>query len=205
MKEGMRLAWTWVFLTLIGATIGWITNRLAVRMLFRPRQPLRIPLIGWQFQGLLPKRRAELARSIGETVERDLMSPEMLVNHLMQNGYKDQVVNTVANHIEERLSTSLPRFVPRPLASAVKGYINDFTRRETEGLVDKMEAAMTEKLQDDLPISEIVEQKMLDFDLDELERLVIRVAAPELRYIEWLGAILGGAIGLVQALVLHLF
>src|SRR5690625_533564 len=114
-------------------------------MLFHPRQPLRIPLLGWQLQGLLPKRQADLARSIGETVERDLMSPEMLINHLMQNGYKDEVVKTVADHIEERLSASLSRFVPRPIASAVKGYIGDFTRRETAGLVEKMEITMAEK------------------------------------------------------------
>jgi len=196
--------WRWIFLTFIGAIIGWITNLVAVRMLFHPRQPLRMPLLGWQLQGLLPKRQADLARSIGETVERDLMSPEMLINHLMQNGYKDEVVKTVADHIEERLSASLSRFVPRPIASAVKGYIGDFTRRETAGLVEKMEITMAEKLQDGLPISKIVEQKMLDFDLDELERLVVKVASTELRYIEWLGAVLGGAIVFVQALVLHL-
>ena len=79
------------------------------------REPLRIPLLGWQIQGLVPKRQADLARSIGETVERDLMLSEVLVSHLIQNGYKEEVVDAVADHIEERLSASLSRFVPRPL------------------------------------------------------------------------------------------
>lgn len=204
-RRGARLVWwRWIFLTFIGAVIGWITNLVAVRMLFHPRQPLRIPLLGWQIQGLVPKRQADLARSIGETVERDLMSSEVLVSHLIQNGYKEEVVNAVADHIEERLSASLSRFVPRPIASAVKSYVGDFARRETADLVEKMEAKMVEKIQDGLPIAKIVEQKVLDFDLDELERLVVQVASTELRYIEWLGAVLGGVIGFIQALVLHL-
>lgn len=203
-REVRLMWWRWIFLVFIGAIIGWITNLVAVRMLFHPRQPLRIPLLGWQIQGLVPKRQSDLARSIGETVERDLMSSEVLISHLVQNGYKEEVVNAVADHIEERLVASLSRYVPRPIAAAVKSYVGDFARRETVELVDKMEAKMVEKLQERLPIAKIVEQKVLDFDLEELERLVVKVASTELRYIEWLGAVLGGVIGLIQALVLYL-
>ncbi|MCL6583108.1 MAG: DUF445 family protein [bacterium] len=55
-----------VSIPFISALIGWFTNYLAVRMIFHPYQPLGLgPL---KIQGLVPKRREELAISIGKTV-----------------------------------------------------------------------------------------------------------------------------------------
>ncbi|NLK52516.1 MAG: DUF445 domain-containing protein, partial [Syntrophomonadaceae bacterium] len=47
-----------------------MTNVLAIRLLFHPRRPYRLPWTQYEIQGLLPKRRMELARDIGQVVER---------------------------------------------------------------------------------------------------------------------------------------
>ncbi|HHT66442.1 MAG TPA: DUF445 family protein, partial [Clostridiales bacterium] len=52
---------------IVGALIGWFTNYLAVKMLFRPIRPWRIPLTKIELQGLIPKRREEIAVTIGAT------------------------------------------------------------------------------------------------------------------------------------------
>jgi len=46
-----------LILAIIGGIIGWITNLLAIKMLFRPFHPINIPLINLKIQGLIPKRR----------------------------------------------------------------------------------------------------------------------------------------------------
>ncbi|MEL6714072.1 MAG: DUF445 family protein, partial [Planctomycetota bacterium] len=56
----------WLLLPLVGALIGYGTNRLAVRMIFRPIEPVRI--LGFRVQGLIGRRQAEIARSIGGVV-----------------------------------------------------------------------------------------------------------------------------------------
>jgi len=53
-------------------------------------------------------------------------------------------------------------------------------------------------------VGEIIEQKVLQFDLVDLERIIYRVVGKELRHIELLGAVLGLLIGLLQALILTL-
>ena len=63
---------TFIFLPLTGALIGWITNLLAIRLLFHPRRPLRLWPLPFKIQGLLPKRREELAENIADIVSEQL-------------------------------------------------------------------------------------------------------------------------------------
>ena len=73
----------WVLPLVWGGLIGYLTNALAIRMLFRPLTRkylfgLPVPLT----PGIIPRRRGELARSIGRMVARDLLSTETLRERL---------------------------------------------------------------------------------------------------------------------------
>lgn len=70
---------------LLGGVIGYATNRLAVWMLFRPRNRWRlfgipVPLT----PGLVVANRDRLADSIGDTVGKELLSPEIVAAHLRE-------------------------------------------------------------------------------------------------------------------------
>lgn len=69
---------------LVGGIIGYITNDIAVKMLFRPLRPLylfgkRIPFT----QGIIPKERDRIAHSIGQVVGRELINKETLKENLL--------------------------------------------------------------------------------------------------------------------------
>lgn len=68
---------TLLFMAIIGAAIGGVTNHLAIKMLFRPHEAIYIK--NWRVPftpGLIPKRRDELARQLGLTVVNYLLTPE---------------------------------------------------------------------------------------------------------------------------------
>jgi uncharacterized membrane protein YheB (UPF0754 family) len=66
-----------------GAIIGFVTNVLAIKMLFRPLKAYHIFGIRIPFTpGILPRERARLARSIGAMVERELLTPQILRERL---------------------------------------------------------------------------------------------------------------------------
>ena len=59
----------------IGAFIGYLTNKIAIRMLFRPLRPwhlwgVRVPMT----PGVIPAKRQQLATNIGEMVGRHLLT-----------------------------------------------------------------------------------------------------------------------------------
>ena len=73
----------WILPPLLGAIIGYVTNRIAIKMLFRPLNPkrilgVRIPLT----PGVIPRNRFDLARTIGRMVSEQLLSPQALREQL---------------------------------------------------------------------------------------------------------------------------
>lgn len=69
---------------LIGGIIGYITNDLAIRMLFRPRKAYYIGRFHVPFTpGLIPSRKADLAQSIGNIVSDQLLNEETLRQTLL--------------------------------------------------------------------------------------------------------------------------
>ncbi len=54
-----------------------------------------VPVINYRIQGVIPKRKTELARTIGITVENNLLSYDDLVDKLLSNDLKDEIVNAI--------------------------------------------------------------------------------------------------------------
>ena len=70
----------WLLPVLVAAAIGYVTNWLAILMLFRPYERH-----GWLFiwpQGLLPRNKSKMAHEIGQKVGTELLPPESLVAEL---------------------------------------------------------------------------------------------------------------------------
>ena len=99
----------WVVPILWGALIGYFTNALAIRMLFRPltrKYLLGVPVP--LTPGIIPRRRGELARSIGRMVARDLLSPEAVRARLQSETFR-AALEAQFRHLRESL-------LRRPLA-----------------------------------------------------------------------------------------
>lgn len=188
-----------IIMPVLGALIGWVTNRIAIRLLFHPHHPWRIPLIGWELQGLLPKRRADLARTVGETVERELLSAGDLVQYLGQPHFREDLLARLAVVAGERLNSRIPAFVPHRLRDMFLALFQDFMVRECDAVFDQILAGIQKNIEAELSIGSIVENRLLEIALPDLEALILQVAGRELWHIEVLGGILGFLIGLLQA------
>lgn len=194
----------WILLPAVGALIGWFTNFVAIRMLFHPRKPVR--LFGRVvLQGVLPRRQGELARVVGETVERDLLPVDELVESLDLAGYQAQVIDAVVGHVGRRVDQNLPALLPANIKRMISAYARQVVGKEAALVVGEMVSRIKEQVRRDVKLAEFVREKMSQLDTDHLERIVVKVAATELRAIEVLGAVLGLAIGLIQAALLTLW
>ncbi len=188
---------------LVGGAIGYLTNHLAVRMIFRPIEPRRF--LGLRLQGLIGRRQGELAASIGRVVGSHLVKHEDVVAALSTL----DVETLVDRAIERGLARKVAELRRIPL---VGGMLTDqrvadlrrsFTAgllRDSEGLVEEFERAVEQGLD----VQAIVTRKVAEFPIERLEALILEVASRELAAIELLGGLLGLLVGLAQATLLHL-
>lgn len=79
----LREVLSWAAPPLVGAVIGWVTNDIAIRMLFRPLREIRVLGLRLPFTpGIFPKERRSLALSIGRMVSAELITEEALRRQL---------------------------------------------------------------------------------------------------------------------------
>jgi len=85
-------------LPLIGALIGYLTNHIAIRMLFRPLKPwriagVRIPLT----PGVIPAARHRLGRNIGNMVGDHLLTAADIRRALAEPGFQQNLRELIEN------------------------------------------------------------------------------------------------------------
>lgn len=90
---------------LIGAMIGYCTNYIAVKMLFRPLKPVKIGKVTLPFTpGIIPKRKPALARAIGNMVGKSLIGKEEIKSILSSDTMQNAVVLSISSAIENNLN-----------------------------------------------------------------------------------------------------
>ncbi|WP_346920122.1 DUF445 domain-containing protein [Clostridium sp. UBA7339] len=191
-------------LAVVGGVIGWVTNILAIKLMFRPINPIKIPLINLEIIGLIPKRKNEIAQNIGEVVAKELLSIDDIIKNAITEEDKVIFSQLVKNKIRNLVAGKMD-FVPAPFRIMVQGPIDNIIEEEVDEALKEMESEAVSHIKDKVDIKEMVEEKINELDLQELERIIINVAKKELKHIEVLGFILGAAIGIVQGLVVMLF
>jgi len=90
-----------------GAIIGFVTNVIAIKMLFRPLKEIR--LFGVRLPltpGILPRQRKRLAQSIGGMVERELLTPQVLRQRLGRDDVQENIKRTLSLFTENFVNSS---------------------------------------------------------------------------------------------------
>ena len=199
------MLYTLFFLTpLITATIGWVTNWLAIKMLFHPRKPLR--LFFWKWQGLIPRRQQQLAAEAAEIIEREIFQQHLILSEIKKIELSPYLEKTAQTLVWERIGPQL-RAIP-----LLGNFINDgiLAKFETIAAAEiKKEAGplveqVATEFESSVDLKQLIENNISAFDVERLEAIVDHVAKREFRTIERLGALLGFLIGCAQIVLFWL-
>jgi uncharacterized membrane protein YheB (UPF0754 family) len=189
--------WTWLTIPAIGALIGWSTNWLAVKMIFRPIQPRRF--LFFRVQGLVARRQQDLAKAIGRVVGKHLVEHKDVVKSLNKLDFSGILSNVLDKGLGPKIQElrGLPLiggFLTEARVQELKSSIVDGVMKHREAVIDEVERGLAKGL--DVPA--LVEKKVAAFSVEKLEAMILEVASRELRAIVVLGAVLGALIGLLQ-------
>ncbi|EOD00911.1 DUF445 domain-containing protein [Caldisalinibacter kiritimatiensis] len=190
-----------MILAVIGAMIGWLTNIIAIKLIFRPLNPIKIPLLNIKFQGLIPKRKEEIAKKIGKVVEEELISINEIIDKVIEKENLSSVLLIIKTKINKVIEEKLPSIIPTTFRNMIYSYVDDLIDGEGERLLKDLAENMVHKATTQVKISEIIEEKVNSFELEKIEEIIISVAKKELKHIEVLGGILGFIIGVMQGII----
>jgi uncharacterized membrane-anchored protein YjiN (DUF445 family) len=201
----------WLVPPLVGAAIGYITNAIAIKMLFRPLGEIKFFGMRLPFTpGILPRRRHRLAESIGAMVERELITPELISRRLNQEDVRENVKTAVAAYTEKLLAFPLSRLLPgnnRKLNPADAGAMATLFRGFIASPVFE---AIAERAIDHFFLSRSVWELLGDTSAAELRKNLEKIILSKLRsereqVSSYLGPVLEQAFPRIASLIIEFF
>ena len=186
--EFFKNIWVQIALLIILATAhGFAGAWLAVRMLFRPRQPVKILGLTIFPQGMIPRHRERLAEAIGKAVGEELVSQETVLEELFEKDFlRKKIQSVVDSYTGEFMSQNYPSLIEalpsnlrEPVLDAISSlqlkignYVNDILKSEEtlESIHNFVERRVDEVLSK--RVSETIDEETFGKILDFLETRV---------------------------------
>lgn len=186
----------------IGAGIGWVTNYVAIKMLFRPYKEINLGL--FKIQGLLPKRKHEIGESIAEVIQTELVSLQEILKSLDGEKLEKEMSVVIDRILEEKLQSEITRnfpmlamFLSSDMLEKIKCVIKKSILENKDNIVEMF----SNYLKENVDFKGIIVKNVDAFSLEKLEEVTYTLAEREFKHIEVIGAILGAIIGFVQFII----
>lgn len=198
------LDWKFILAPFICAIIGWLTNYIAVKMLFRPKKP--VTLLLFKIQGIFPKRQKALAENLGKTIEKNLISHDDIQKVINDKSFHDGFINIASRKIDDFINVKIATINPMIasfLSDDLKQKIRSVLMEELEAMVPEFLEKAASELESRVVFSEVVREKIEAFDSAKIEEILFSVMKSEFKFIEIIGGILGFVIGIIQSLLFY--
>lgn len=188
-----------LIMPVFGLFIGWFTDWLALKMIFRPLHPRKYFGVTWQ--GLFLKRRNEVTDAYAELIATEIITPRNVIDAVLRGPMSDRVLTLIQQQVDHELARHTG--VAKPLVLLAMG------GGQYRQLKDTIAESVMTRLPDTLRYVEIyaadamdirgtLVTKMRELDDEEFEGLL----RPAFQQDEWIliltGALLGGVCGELQ-------
>ena len=129
---------SYVLAPVLGGIIGYITNDIAIRMLFRPHKAKYIMGVHIPFTpGIIPKEKGRIAEALGGVISENLMNKDVLERYLLSDDMVGKVRFAVEEFIEtqkynkETVKEFLCHYLSEEEMSAISQNVNESLTKQT--------------------------------------------------------------------------
>ncbi|HEY7053213.1 MAG TPA: DUF445 domain-containing protein [Mycobacterium sp.] len=190
-----------------GFAVGFISDYIALNMLFRPLHPKKFFGL-FPFQGLLHAERDKITRDYAKILADDLFSPELLFDGVLHGPGSDKLFALVAKEVDAAIDAQTG--VAGPLVALAVG-----TKRY-RALKDRVVALVLERLPTTLQeaqdyatsvmdLETTIVEKMSQLTNEEYESILRPVFKDDEPLMIAVGAVLGGVVGEIQVQIMEFF
>jgi uncharacterized membrane protein YheB (UPF0754 family) len=191
---------------IFGLFTGWITDYVALNMLFVPSEPRRF--LGLRVHGLFLRRQHEVAETYGELIAKEILSPENLFEGMLTGPRSDRLIALVQREVQRTVDQQSG--LAKPLVVLAVGG-RKYRELKNAAAAKVIEAApttarsmfaYTEKA---LGVNTVIKEKMRELTPTQFIQILRPAFKEDEKTAIAVGALLGAAVGELQAiLVIHL-
>lgn len=190
-------------LPVISAIVGYVTNVLAIRMMFHPVEfvGLKEPYLGWQ--GVVPRKCAKMAGVAVDTITTRLITQEEIFDRLDPERIAEELEVPLSAMAQDITETVMRQHQPRLWESLPQGLrlrIVQRVQREVPEVVAEVMDEVRENIGQMFDLKDMVVTSLVR-DKELLNRIFLETGATEFRFIARSGLIFGFLFGLVYMAV----
>jgi len=193
----------YAILSLTGcAFVGWFTNVIGVKMIFRPYERVRIiGPIGWQ--GILARHAGRFAQGIADIIVQEFFTLRQLVKQVNPVAVAARVRPYLIAAIDagvERFVRDLPPVIQRSgmVGGGVLGVVKEQLAEEIDRLTPDVHDLIVRRCEALVDLRALIVENLTGGSLFRLESLIMEANAREFRWIGYNGALCGATFALLQ-------
>ncbi|TWH21075.1 DUF445 domain-containing protein [Prauserella rugosa] len=188
-----------LIMPVFGLFIGWFTDWLALKMIFRPLHPRKYFGVTWQ--GLFLKRRNEVTDAYAELIATEIITPRNVIDAVLRGPMSDRVLTLIQQQVDHELARHTGVAKPLVLLAMGGGQYRQLKDTIAESVMTRLPDTLRyveTYAADAMDIRGTLVTKMRELDDEEFEGLL----RPAFQQDEWIliltGALLGGVCGELQ-------
>lgn len=190
-----------------GFGVGFVSDYIALNMLFRPMQPTKI-LGLFPFQGALHADRENITRDYGKMMAEDLFSPDIMFEAVLQGPGSEKLFSLVAKHVAAAIDAQTG--IAGPLVKVAVGTQRYNRAKDTlvQMVLDRLPTTLLQAQDyavEVIDLEKTIVDKMNQLTDEEYESILRPVFKDDEPLVIAIGAVLGGIVGEIQVLIMEQF
>ncbi|MBN1363964.1 MAG: DUF445 family protein [Syntrophaceae bacterium] len=179
-----------------GVLVGYVTNWLAIKMVFRPTKPKRY--LGFKFQGLFHRRRKEVSKEYARLVTEEILNAKNIIKMVIHGKERDNILLIIRQAIAMAL-IRLSSYVPVITNKTPIGFLDQIKHDiSTEITSDECLAQIENYVGKTLDIEKVIIEKYNLLNDIEYENVLRDIFREDEKILIGVGAVLGGLVGFFQ-------
>ncbi|MBF0351994.1 MAG: DUF445 family protein [SAR324 cluster bacterium] len=187
----------WWELPLGGLLVGYLTNWLALKMIFEPLEPKKIG--PWTWQGLFLKRQDAVAIEYSKLVTKEILNADNIIEAVVRGPASDQLFEIISRNVKKAIDSYAGMAKPFvQMAVGTKGYIT-MKSRACDLIIAEVPRSLslvTDYATESLAIEKTLVEKMRELTPTQFEGLL----RPAFQEDEWILILVGAVLGLLVGL-----
>lgn len=193
----------WWTMPIVGAVVGLGTNWLAIQMIFRPLEPRRFFGVV-TYQGMFPKRQAEIAADYGRIAASEVLTPANLIDHVSGSPRLPDLRQEMGAQIRARVASMSPMLAMLAGSTPSNGDLDKLEHvleHRIRALAPIARPVVEAHLASSLQLEELIEGRLSSLDKLQFERMLRGIFEEDEIILVAIGGVLGGTIGAIQGAI----